>query len=71
MTTTNEKNTVSEMSTMSRMDAAQRPVRVIVMGTPAFAVPTLRMLAEGAPPGRIWPTGLEVVGVVTRPDKPV
>jgi methionyl-tRNA formyltransferase len=29
------------------------------------------MLAEGAQPERIWPTGLEVVGVVTRPDKPV
>jgi methionyl-tRNA formyltransferase len=41
------------------------------MGTPEFAAPSLRALIEGAQPGRIWPDGLSVVAVVTRPDKAV
>lgn len=49
---------------------SQRPIRVLFMGTPDFAVPSLRALVEQAAPGRVWPTGLAVVGVVTRPDKP-
>ena len=46
------------------------PVRVVFMGTPDFAVPSLRALLQNAAPGRTWHTGLDVVGVVTRPDKP-
>ena len=45
-------------------------MRVIFMGTPHFAVPTLRTLAEHAPPGLLWAGGLDLVAVVTRPDKP-
>lgn len=37
-------------------------LRIVYMGTPAFAVPTLRRLLE---------EGFHVVGVVTMPDKPV
>jgi len=37
------------------------PLRVIFMGTPAFAVPTLQMLID---------RGEEVVAVVTQPDRP-
>ena len=37
-------------------------MRIVFMGTPAFAVPSLRALVEG---------GYEVVGVVTNPDKAV
>jgi methionyl-tRNA formyltransferase len=36
-------------------------MRLIFLGTPAFAVPSLRRLVEG---------GYEVVGVVTQPDRP-
>jgi methionyl-tRNA formyltransferase len=39
------------------------PMRVIFMGTPDFAVPSLRALAEMP--------DVQIVGVVTRPDKPV
>ena len=46
------------------------PVRVVFMGTPDFAVPSLRALLQNAAPGRAWHTGLDVVGVITRPDKP-
>lgn len=46
------------------------PVRVVFMGTPDFAVPSLRALVQNAAPGRAWHAGLDVVGVVTRPDKP-
>ena len=46
------------------------PVRVVFMGTPDFAVPTLRVLLQNAAPGRVWHAGLDVVGVLTRPDKP-
>ncbi|MFI5273941.1 MAG: methionyl-tRNA formyltransferase [Ktedonobacterales bacterium] len=46
------------------------PVRVVFMGTPDFAVPSLAALLENAKPGRAWHAGLDVVGVVTRPDKP-
>lgn len=44
--------------------------RVIFMGTPDFAVPTLRTLVEHAPPGLLLAGGLDVVAVVTQPDKP-
>lgn len=44
--------------------------RVVFMGTPDFAVPTLRTLVEHAPPGLLWAGGLDIVSVVTRPDKP-
>ncbi len=40
-------------------------MRVVFMGTPEFAVPSLRALAERAP------SGIELAGVVTRVDKPV
>ncbi len=36
-------------------------MRVLFMGTPDFAVPTLRALCEG---------GYDIVGVITQPDKP-
>jgi methionyl-tRNA formyltransferase len=39
-------------------------MRTLFMGTPEFAVPSLRTLAEQAP------DGLELVGVLTRVDKP-
>jgi methionyl-tRNA formyltransferase len=39
-------------------------MRVLFMGTPEFAVPSLRALAERAP------AGLDLAGVVTRVDKP-
>ena len=39
------------------------------MGTPDFAVPPLRALALHSAPGDLWPAGLALVGVVTRPDK--
>lgn len=48
----------------------EKPTRVIFMGTPDFAVPSLRALIAGAA-SSAWPDGLEVVSVVTRPDKPV
>lgn len=37
------------------------PIRIVFMGTPEFAVPSLRALVEG---------GYDVVAVVTTPDKP-
>lgn len=46
------------------------PVRVIFMGTPEFAVPSLRGLSEASAPGAVWPAGLAIVGVVTRVDRP-
>lgn len=52
-----------------RLDSDQ-PARVLFMGTPDFAVPCLRALAESAAPGAVWPAGLRIVGVVTRPDRP-
>lgn len=47
------------------------PIRIVFMGTPAFATPSLRALVKHATPGDVWADGLVVVGVVTRPDKPV
>ena len=41
------------------------PVRIVFLGTPAFAVPSLRGLCEQAA-GRGW----QVVGVGTQPDRP-
>ena len=55
---------------MDDEQAEKLPVRVIFMGTPAFAVPSLRALGEHATPGDLWPGGLALVGIVTRPDKP-
>ncbi len=45
-------------------------MRVVFMGTPDFAVPVLHTLVEHAPPGRLWAGGLDIVGVISRPDKP-
>jgi methionyl-tRNA formyltransferase len=45
-------------------------LRIIYMGTPYFAVPTLNTLIEGSAPGMILPEGYEIVTVITRPDKP-
>ncbi|HEX9057264.1 MAG TPA: methionyl-tRNA formyltransferase [Ktedonobacterales bacterium] len=45
-------------------------MRVVFMGTPHFAVPTLQNLVTSAPPGHIWSSGLDLAGVITRPDKP-
>ncbi len=47
------------------------PTRIVFMGTPAFATPALRALIDHAPSGDLLPNGLAIVGVVTRPDKPV
>lgn len=46
------------------------PARIIFMGTPDFAVPSLRALVEVSEPGAIWPGGIHIVGVFTRPDRP-
>ncbi len=46
------------------------PVRIVFMGTPDFAVPSLRAIVEAAAPGAIWPGGIHLVGVFTRPDRP-
>ncbi|GAC1369837.1 MAG: methionyl-tRNA formyltransferase [Ktedonobacteraceae bacterium] len=45
-------------------------LRIIYMGTPHFAVPALEALIAGSAPGALLPAGLEVVTVITRPDKP-
>ena len=45
-------------------------MRLIFMGTPQFAVPTLNALADARAPGRLAAEGMEIVSVVTRPDKP-
>jgi methionyl-tRNA formyltransferase len=52
------------------LPASGLETRVVFMGTPEFAMPSLRALAANAAPGRLWPGGLDLVGVVTRPDKP-
>jgi methionyl-tRNA formyltransferase len=46
------------------------PVRIVFMGTPDFAVPSLRALVEASTPGVAWPGGMRIVGAVTRPDRP-
>ncbi len=43
------------------MSASSQPLRIVFMGTPEFAVPSLQGLLEG---------GNQVVGVVTQPDQP-
>jgi methionyl-tRNA formyltransferase len=48
----------------------REPLRVVFMGTPEFAVPSLRALVQHAAPARLWSSGLDIVGVLTRPDKP-
>jgi methionyl-tRNA formyltransferase len=45
-------------------------MRVIFMGTPEFAAPSLRLLIERAAPGDLAPDGIEIAGVFTRVDKP-
>lgn len=45
-------------------------MRLIFMGTPQFAVPPLEAMAEARAPGVLAPDGVEIVSVVTRPDKP-
>lgn len=45
-------------------------MRLIFMGTPQFAVPSLEALAGAREPGRLAPEGVEMVAVVTRQDKP-
>lgn len=45
-------------------------MRLIFMGTPQFAVPALEALAAAREPGRLAPEVMEIVAVVTRPDKP-
>ena len=45
-------------------------LRIVYMGTPAFAVPALEALVGGAAPGVVLPEGYEIVTVITRPDKP-
>ncbi len=45
-------------------------MRLIFMGTPQFAVPPLEALAAACKPGQLAPEGVEIVAVVTRPDKP-
>ena len=45
-------------------------MRLIFMGTPQFAVPALEALAGARAPGQLAPEGVEIVAVVTRPDKP-
>ncbi len=45
-------------------------LRIVYMGTPQFAVPALEALIAGAAPGKILTEGLELITVVTRPDKP-
>jgi len=45
-------------------------MRIVFMGTPEFAVVSLAALVEHAAPGRLVADGLDIVAVVTRPDKP-
>ncbi len=61
---------VAQMANDGAASATGRPMRVIFMGTPEFAVPSLQALIDGAAAGRVWLDGLSLVGVVTRPDKP-
>ncbi len=51
------------------MVQAEGSLRVVFMGTPDFAVPPLRALAAHTAPGDLWPAGVTLAGVVTRPDK--
>src|SRR5579883_1685780 len=51
------------------IQAPHQPLRVLFMGTPNFAVPSLRALAEHTALGQPCSAGLDIVGVVTRPDK--
>src|SRR6185437_12090961 len=60
-----------EMAMVEQSHPVDQPVRIVFMGTPDFAVPTLQALVENAQVRDVWPAGLELVGVVTRPDKPV
>ncbi len=45
-------------------------LRIIYMGTPAFATPALAALIHTSSPGQLLSTGYEIVAVITRPDKP-
>ena len=52
---------LSEMSSPLALPSLARPLRLVFMGTPDFAVPSLQALLESED---------EVVGVVCQPDKP-
>ena len=45
-------------------------LRIIYMGTPQFAIPTLETLIIGSKPGLLLQEGYDIVTVITRPDKP-
>ncbi|MBA2678092.1 MAG: methionyl-tRNA formyltransferase [Ktedonobacteraceae bacterium] len=45
-------------------------LRIVYMGTPYFAIPALEALIAKSAPGALLPQGLEIVTVITRPDKP-
>ncbi len=45
-------------------------LRIIYMGTPQFAVPTLEALINNSAPGALLPDGYEIATVITRTDKP-
>jgi methionyl-tRNA formyltransferase len=47
------------------MDSTMNPIRIVFMGTPEFAVPSLAALHDAAP-DHSW----ELVGVATQPDRP-
>ena len=47
-----------------------RPARVVFMGTPDFAAPSLRALIDATTTRAVWPAGLSLAGVFTRPDRP-
>ncbi len=59
----------SPSTPLTSLDPA-KPARVVFMGTPDFAVPSLRALVAATAPGVIWPGGVDIVGVITRPDRP-
>src|ERR1700691_252592 len=46
-----------------------KPLRIVFMGTPALAAHILKRLAEASDRG-VQSAGFEIVGVVTRPDRP-
>jgi methionyl-tRNA formyltransferase len=59
--------TQSQVGQVLNIDA---PARILFMGTPDFAVPSLRALVEASAADTLWPGGATIVGVVTREDKP-
>src|SRR5262249_44373168 len=57
-------------TSQSRIAKDEKSMRLIFMGTPQFAVPTLDALVSARAPGQLFPEGMQIVAVVTRPDKP-